>query len=143
MLKDIKDYVATCDLCQRNKDTTQSPPRLLHQPQTPLMSGTHFSMDFIGSLPHSQWNAIWYNMIFVYRDHYNGWIFPFHIMPFLQPKNYRYLLDGNRTTLHHLIFGGREDMDKETASENFALAKLVIWDKTYKRLGSAWDRPAW
>ena len=40
----------------------------------PVMSGTHFSMDFISPLPPSQWNRIWYDSIFVYKDHFNGWI---------------------------------------------------------------------
>src|SRR6266513_2864361 len=40
----------------------------------PVMSGTHFSMDFIGPLPPSQWNENWYDSIFVYKDRFNGWI---------------------------------------------------------------------
>src|SRR5881227_3301477 len=40
----------------------------------PVMPGTHFSIDFIGLLPPSQWNGIWYDSIFVYKDCFNGWI---------------------------------------------------------------------
>src|SRR5437762_5187538 len=74
MTKDIQEYVKTCDSCQRNKESTQLPAGLLHQPDMPVMPGTHFSMDFIGPLPPSQWNGIWYDSIFVYKDRFNGWI---------------------------------------------------------------------
>ncbi len=74
MTTDIWEYIKTCDSCQRNKEFTQLPTGLLHQPDMPVMSGTHFSMDFIGPLPPSQWNGIWYDSIFVYKDRFNGWI---------------------------------------------------------------------
>src|SRR5437763_17143116 len=54
MTKDIQEYVKTCDSCQRNKESTQLPAELLHQPDKPVMSGTHFSIDFISPLPPSQ-----------------------------------------------------------------------------------------
>src|SRR5438046_8864479 len=68
MTKDVQEYIKTCNSCQRNKESTQLPARLLHQPDMPVMSGTHFSMDFIGPLPPSQWNGIWYDSIFVYKN---------------------------------------------------------------------------
>src|SRR5437764_8318086 len=74
MTKDVQEYVKTCDSCQRNKEFTQLPARLLHQPDMPIMSGTHFSMDFISPLPFSQWNGIWYDSIFIYKDYFNRWI---------------------------------------------------------------------
>src|SRR5947207_3647470 len=74
MTKDVQEYVKTCNSCQQNKESTQLPAGLLHQPDMPVMSGTHFSMDFISPLPPSQWNEIWYDSIFVYKDRFNGWI---------------------------------------------------------------------
>src|SRR5256884_4588848 len=74
MTTDVQEYIKTCDSCQRNKESTQLPTGFLHQPDMPVMSGTHFSKDFIGPLPPSQWNGIWYDSIFVYKDHFNGWI---------------------------------------------------------------------
>ena len=74
MTKDVQEYIKTCDSCQRNKESTQLPARLLHQPDMPVMSGMHFSMDFISPLPLSQWNRIWYDFIFVYKDYFNRWI---------------------------------------------------------------------
>src|SRR5207248_11528925 len=59
MTKDVQEYVKTCDSCQCNKDSTQLPAGLLYQSDMPVMPGTHFSMDFIGPLPPSQWNGIW------------------------------------------------------------------------------------
>ena len=74
MTKDVQEYVKTCDSCQQNKESTQLPAGLLHQPDMLVMPGTHFSMDFIGPLPPSQWNGIWYDSIFVYKDCFNRWI---------------------------------------------------------------------
>src|SRR2546421_10472165 len=39
-----------------------------------IMSGTYFSMDFISLLLPLQWNEIWYDFIFVYKDYFNRWI---------------------------------------------------------------------
>ena len=74
MTKDVQEYIKTCDSCQRNKESTQLSTELLHQSHISVMSGMHFSMDFISPLPPSQWNRIWYDSIFVYKDHFNGWI---------------------------------------------------------------------
>src|SRR5437763_13736382 len=61
MSKDIKDFVLSCDSCQRNKSSTQKPAGLLHPPATPLMSGTHYSMDLIGPLPQSFFTNDYYD----------------------------------------------------------------------------------
>src|SRR5213078_3065088 len=74
MTKDVQEYIKTCDSCQCNKESTQLPAGLLHQLDMSVMPGTHFSMDFIGLLLPSQWNRIWYDSIFVYKDYFNGWI---------------------------------------------------------------------
>src|SRR5437764_15464131 len=74
MIKDVQEYVKTCDSCQRNEESTQLPAGLLHQPDMPGMPDTHFSIDFIGPLPLSQWNRIWYDFIFLEKDYFNGWI---------------------------------------------------------------------
>src|SRR2546429_2577114 len=74
MTTDIQKYVKTCDSCQQNKEFTQLLAGLLHQPDMPVMSGIHFFMDFIGLLLPSQWNRIWYDSIFIYKDHFNRWI---------------------------------------------------------------------
>src|SRR5207248_6847348 len=74
MTKDVQEYIKTCDSCQCNKEFTKLPARLLHQPDMPVIPGMHFSIDFISPLPPSQWNRIWYDSIFVYKDQFNGWI---------------------------------------------------------------------
>src|SRR5215216_1639608 len=38
------------------------------------MSGTHYSMDFIGPLPPSKIDDTWYDYIQVITDRYNGWV---------------------------------------------------------------------
>src|SRR5947207_13104594 len=42
MTKDVQEYVKTCDSCQCNKEFTQLPAGLLHQPDMPVISGIHF-----------------------------------------------------------------------------------------------------
>src|SRR3989440_9337867 len=49
-------------------------PDFYTKPNMPVMPGTHFSMDFIGPLPPSQWNRIWYDSIFIYKNYFNRWI---------------------------------------------------------------------
>ena len=74
MSKDIKDFVLSCDSCQRNKSSTQKPARLLHPPATPLMSSTHYSIDLIGPLPQSFFKNDYYDCIYVYTDRFSGWV---------------------------------------------------------------------
>lgn len=54
MKKDIKDYVAGCDTCQRNKFDNLSPAGLLQPLPIPTQVWTDVSMDFIGGLPKSK-----------------------------------------------------------------------------------------
>lgn len=51
MKADIKDYIAGCDICQRNKYETLSPAGLLKPLPIPTKVWTDISMDFIGGLP--------------------------------------------------------------------------------------------
>lgn len=51
MRKDIKDYVQSCDECQRFKSSTQSPIGLLQPLQPPSRPWQSISMDFITPLP--------------------------------------------------------------------------------------------
>ncbi|KAJ9515869.1 hypothetical protein QJQ45_008750 [Haematococcus lacustris] len=47
----VREYVRTCDQCQRNKATNQVPPGLLQPLPIPNRNWQHVSMDFIGPLP--------------------------------------------------------------------------------------------
>ena len=51
MSQDVKDYVQTCDFCQRNKTQRQKPYGLLHPIEPPKEKFMTYSMDFIGPLP--------------------------------------------------------------------------------------------
>ncbi|KAK9125601.1 hypothetical protein Scep_014447 [Stephania cephalantha] len=58
MKKDIKDFVATCDICQRHKYETLAPASA-PTTRSPYAIWEHISMDFIEGLPRSSgWNAI-------------------------------------------------------------------------------------
>ena len=53
MKTDIKNFVAACEVCQRNKSDNLSPARLLQPLPIPTQVWTDISMDFIGGLPKS------------------------------------------------------------------------------------------
>ena len=51
MEKDVRKYVASCEACQRNKDSTQRPAGLLQPLPIPDRPWSSVSMDFITHLP--------------------------------------------------------------------------------------------
>ncbi|RWR88624.1 transposon Tf2-1 polyprotein [Cinnamomum micranthum f. kanehirae] len=64
MKRSIREYVAACDTCQRNKAETLSPPGPLQPLPIPTMIWSDISMDFIEGLPHSHGKSV----IFVVVD---------------------------------------------------------------------------
>ena len=71
MAKDIEQYVATCDICQRMKAPRHKPYGLLAalpQPEAPL---DDISMDFIVGLPPSERHGKVYNSIWVIVDRFS------------------------------------------------------------------------
>jgi hypothetical protein len=48
---DVKNYVATCDICQKNKASTQSPQGLLEPTPIPKRKWEQVSLDLITGLP--------------------------------------------------------------------------------------------
>ena len=61
MKKDIAEYVAVCDVCQRVKAEHQKPAGLLHPLPIPEWKWGKLGMDFITGLPrtHSDYDSIW------------------------------------------------------------------------------------
>ena len=61
MKKDIGEYVALCDTCQRVKAEHQRPAGLLQPLKIPEWKWDEISMDFIVGLPRSQrgYDSIW------------------------------------------------------------------------------------
>src|SRR5436305_6593914 len=51
MAQDVKKYIQSCDLCQRNKASNQKPHGLLQPIKPPLNKFQTYSMDFIRPLP--------------------------------------------------------------------------------------------
>src|SRR6185369_5880142 len=51
MVKDVKRYIRSCDICQRNKPTNQMPAGLLQPLELPTKRWERISMDFIVQLP--------------------------------------------------------------------------------------------
>ena len=54
MRKDIKDFVASCQICQQNKYEALSPAGLLNPLPIPEHIWTEVSTDFISGLPHAK-----------------------------------------------------------------------------------------
>ena len=65
LAKEVKQYVQSCDACQRAKATTQKPYGLLNPIEPPQGKFETYSMDFIGPLPETEEH---YNMILVIVD---------------------------------------------------------------------------
>jgi hypothetical protein len=61
MKRDIAEYVAPCDNCQRVKAERQRPAKLLHPLKIPQWKWEEISMDFIVGLPTMQsgYDSIW------------------------------------------------------------------------------------
>ena len=61
MKKDIAEYVAVCDVCQRVKAEHQKPAGLLQPLSIPKWKWDKLGMDFIKGLPrtHSGYDSIW------------------------------------------------------------------------------------
>jgi hypothetical protein len=61
MKRDVMEYVALCDTCQRVKAEHQKPARLLQPLKIPEWKWEEIRMDFIVGLPHTQagYDSIW------------------------------------------------------------------------------------
>jgi hypothetical protein len=66
MIKEIKNYVSSCDLCQCNKSTNQAPAGLLQLLPIPTKKFEQVTMDFVTQLPRTQSGA---DAIVVFVDH--------------------------------------------------------------------------
>ena len=66
MDKEIRDYVMSCEKCQRNKFRQSRAPGLLQSLPVPEARWQHITMDFITSLPVNEMNE--YNSIWVICD---------------------------------------------------------------------------
>ena len=51
LTRDVKEYIAECEGCQRNKGNTKTPMGLGHPLQIPSRPGTHYSIDFLTGIP--------------------------------------------------------------------------------------------
>ena len=58
MMKDIREFVAACPTCARNKASHQSPPGLLHPLPVPSRPWSHIAMDFVTGLPPSDGHRV-------------------------------------------------------------------------------------
>src|SRR5690606_520807 len=69
LTKDVKDYVESCNKCQRNKQATTRPYGHLHPLEVPQEPFAHISIDFVGPLPKSNH----YNGIMVILDRFSSY----------------------------------------------------------------------
>ena len=68
MKADVREYVKTCDLCQRIRVHRHSPYGKLEPLPVPQEPGDVMSMDFITSLPPSNYDGKVYDAILVVVD---------------------------------------------------------------------------
>ena len=70
MKKDIAEYVAVCDVCQRVKEDHQKPAGLLQPLSIPEWKWDKLRMDFITGLPRTR---LGYDSIWVVVNHLSAW----------------------------------------------------------------------
>uniref|UniRef100_A0A3P9MBI2 Gypsy retrotransposon integrase-like protein 1 n=1 Tax=Oryzias latipes TaxID=8090 RepID=A0A3P9MBI2_ORYLA len=58
MARDVREFVAACDVCARSKSSNLPPAGLLHPLPVPQRPWSHLAMDFITGLPASQDNTV-------------------------------------------------------------------------------------
>jgi hypothetical protein len=73
MVKDIRKYVQTCDICQRNKIHRHKEYGLLEPLPTPSRPFETITLDFVTGLPPSMWRGKVYDAILVIVDAYTKW----------------------------------------------------------------------
>jgi hypothetical protein len=73
MVKDIREYVKTCDVCQRNKTYRHKAYGVLEPLPTPKRPFETITLDFITGLPPSRWHGKVYDAILVIVDAYTKW----------------------------------------------------------------------
>ncbi|KAI4880911.1 hypothetical protein NFI96_029797 [Prochilodus magdalenae] len=56
--REVRQFVATCEVCARNKEPRVKPQGLLHPLPIPHRPWSHLSMDFITGLPMSRGNSV-------------------------------------------------------------------------------------
>uniref|UniRef100_A0A3P9M887 Gypsy retrotransposon integrase-like protein 1 n=1 Tax=Oryzias latipes TaxID=8090 RepID=A0A3P9M887_ORYLA len=56
--RDVREFVAACDVCARSKSSNSPPAGLLHPLPVPQRPWSHLAMDFITGLPASQDNTV-------------------------------------------------------------------------------------
>jgi hypothetical protein len=56
MNKDVRKYVTSCDLCQRNKASNKAPAGMLRPLDIPIKRWDHVTIDFILQLPKTKQN---------------------------------------------------------------------------------------
>uniref|UniRef100_A0A8C7ZML9 Gypsy retrotransposon integrase-like protein 1 n=1 Tax=Oryzias sinensis TaxID=183150 RepID=A0A8C7ZML9_9TELE len=58
MERDVREFVAACEVCARSKSTHSPPAGLLHPLPVPQRPWSHLAMDFVTGLPPSQGNTV-------------------------------------------------------------------------------------
>ena len=112
----IKDYIKTCDACQRNKATNQKPIGLLKPLPIPNQNWSHVTMDFITELPLSNG----FDAIAVFVDKLSK-------MAHFAPTN---------TTVDAI---GAARLYFDTVFKHHGLTKVLITDRDTRFTSEFWD----
>ena len=117
MHQDVKNFVTSCDLCQRNKSSTQQPQGLLQPLPIPTANWQQISMDFIVQLPKTKAN---FDAIVVFVDRLSKQV---HFQPTTT--------DATAPDIAHIFFN--------TIFRYHGLPTTIIYDRDAKFTSNFWS----
>ena len=130
MTRDIKDYVQSCEQCQRNKSSTQKPYGLLNPIEPPTQKFEAISMDFIG--PFDTTTERGNNAIIVIVDMLTKAVI-------LKPINMTFTaLDIAQTILDHVI--SNWGIPERIISDRDTRFTSTLWEEIFKAFGTKLKR---
>ena len=126
MATDVREYVRSCDLCQRNKPVIGKTRGLLRPLPVPEDRWAEVSLDFITGLPRSDKG---YDAILVVVDRWSKWAYfiPTHTTA-----------DAKDTAeLFHEVVFSRHGMPRRLVSDRDPRFTSQFWDSFYEAMGTS------
>jgi len=116
MRRDVREYIASCDKCQRNKANNQVPPGLLTPLEIPTALWESISMDLITQLPETERGK---TAIVVFVDRLSKMVRLVPVKTSIDAKEYAHLFVREIFAKHGLPTSIVSDRDPRFTSEFF------------------------